>query len=149
MNSDIFRDQLAFQNLLNQAQVELRSLIAMPALEFSPNTLPYLSFDPYIGRRLNSFVPIRVLTLPEMSDTWKAFGDFFDGLYEISLLSNTKSLSTWKVRVPFLKMCLSTYLSTVVRWKPSYMVIRSSFKNCIFAVTHTGPYSPPLQTLRN
>ena len=60
-----------------------------------------LAFDPYIGRRLQMFTPIRVIPAPDFQKTCDAIGRLLDGVHEISLLKDTNELITWEVSFSF------------------------------------------------
>jgi hypothetical protein len=73
--------------------------------ECSPESPAQLAFDPYIGRRLQIFTPIRVISPPDLQKTCDAIRRLLDGVDEIRLLKNTNELITWEVSLIF---CVSS-----------------------------------------
>ncbi|KAF8801418.1 hypothetical protein BYT27DRAFT_7198198 [Phlegmacium glaucopus] len=84
--------------------------------ECSPGSPAQLAFDPYIGRRLQMFTPIRVIPPPDLQKTCDAIRRLLDGIDEISLLKDMNELVTWEtvghlrlwlpdppMRVPYLR----------------------------------------------
>ena len=69
--------------------------------ECSSESPAQLAFDPYIGRRLQMFTPIRVIPAPDFQKTCDAIGGLLDGVHEISLLKDTNELITWEVSFSF------------------------------------------------
>ncbi|TFK32597.1 Mak10 subunit, NatC N-terminal acetyltransferase-domain-containing protein [Crucibulum laeve] len=96
MNTDVSRDRSVFQTHIIASCEYLRSIAAHSSPNYEPGTTPHFAFDPYIARRLNTFVPIRVLDVPPVQQTWKAIGEMLDGFWEVSLLANNECLATWQ-----------------------------------------------------
>ncbi len=96
MNANVFADLAYFQALIFQARDALHYLREHPAPTPPPSSPAHLAFDPYIARRLICFIPIRVLTLPPMDETWRALELMLDGWHEMSLLSVARNVSTWE-----------------------------------------------------
>lgn len=99
MNLDVYKNHARFQELLSTAREHLQFTRTHLSPEPIPGSIPYLSFDPYIARRLNSFIPLRVLDIPGHEQTCNTIEALLDGWYELSLLSITKDISTWEVIV--------------------------------------------------
>ncbi|KAF9019735.1 hypothetical protein BDZ89DRAFT_1072754 [Hymenopellis radicata] len=97
MNTNLFADLAYFQALVFQARDTLQYLREHPAATPPPSSPAHLAFDPYIARRLICFIPIRVLTLPPMEETWRALELMLDGWHEMSLLSVSRNVSTWEI----------------------------------------------------
>jgi len=55
------------------------------------------AFDPYIARRLNTFVPIRKLDVPSRKTTWDDFKRMVNGWNEANALAETHEITTWDV----------------------------------------------------
>ena len=75
--------------------------------ECSPESPAQLAFDPYIGRRLQMFTPIRVIPPPDLQKTCDAIRRLLDGFDEISLLRATNQLLTWEVSFHLFTFCVS------------------------------------------
>ena len=65
--------------------------------ECSPGSPAQLAFDPYIGRRLQMFTPIRMILPPDFQKTCNAIKRLLDGVDEINLLKDRNELVTWEV----------------------------------------------------
>ncbi|TFK45527.1 hypothetical protein OE88DRAFT_1784499, partial [Heliocybe sulcata] len=57
----------------------------------------HLVFDPYITRRLHSFMPLRPIQLPAQEKAWECITAALDGWQKLYHLSTVTSLTTWKV----------------------------------------------------
>ena len=68
-----------------------------PSPEPSTNSAARMGFDPYITRRLFTFMPLRVLELPPQERTWEVLRSLFDGLEELHELTGARNLTTWQV----------------------------------------------------
>ncbi|KAF9265939.1 hypothetical protein L218DRAFT_897912 [Marasmius fiardii PR-910] len=55
------------------------------------------AFDPYISRRLNTFLPVRVINLPDANKSWENWGNFLGGYGEMLALSQTHEVSSWEL----------------------------------------------------
>ena len=97
MHVEVFSDQVKFQGLINLAHGHLAVIRAHPSPEPMPDSPAHLAFDPTFARNLNTFVPLRVIPVPTLEDTWKCIDAFLDGWQELSLLSQTASIATWDV----------------------------------------------------
>lgn len=100
-NATISREQAQYQELLDRARECIEFIVSQPPIEIPENSPADNAFDPYISRRLNTSVPIRVITLPPLQETWKRVATFLDGLQEMKALVQTHNPTTWEVRVPF------------------------------------------------
>lgn len=101
MNTDPTKDRFKFQRLVFIAKGHLHTIEANPPPDCGPDSPAQLSFDPYIGRRLQMATPIRVIPPPSFGDTCKAVNNFLDGLYEVGVLETVDNLATWQVRPIF------------------------------------------------
>lgn len=80
-----------------RARNHLREIKSSPLPAPAPFSAAALAFDPYVGRNLQVATPIRVVTPPSFIDTCRAVERFLDGLFDISVLSNSDHLTTWQV----------------------------------------------------
>ncbi|EAU81853.1 hypothetical protein CC1G_06064 [Coprinopsis cinerea okayama7 len=128
-NLEPTKNRSQYQSLLDDAQTFITDITSQPPPTLSPSSPAYLVFDPYISRRLNTCVPVRVIPTPTHEETWKALGAFLEGLRELSLLVDRPCLATWesvgKLRV---------WLSDAPR--PAYVrsLTQSSFYNGILVL---------------
>lgn len=99
MDANIFKSPADFLNLVNIARNHLKTVRAYPSPDLGPESTARLAFDPYIARKLNSTVPIRVIDVPPVTETWDALDALLDGWEEQRLLSLTPIVSTWEVRL--------------------------------------------------
>ncbi|PPR02186.1 hypothetical protein CVT26_012126 [Gymnopilus dilepis] len=97
MSTDITRNRIEFQQLVFQAQNDLHTVQANPSPECEPDSPAQLAFDPYIGRRLQTATPIRVVPPPSFEETCKALKYLLDGLLEVGFLESFDNLSTWQL----------------------------------------------------
>ncbi|KAF5349588.1 hypothetical protein D9756_008923 [Leucocoprinus leucothites] len=97
LDTDVHRSLTQFKDYINICQEFLRQLGSQSIPEPHQESAAHLAFDPYISKRLNTAVPIRVLPLGSPNDTWQALTVFFEGLREITRLASAHSLTTWKV----------------------------------------------------
>ncbi|KAA1475811.1 Mak10-domain-containing protein [Dentipellis sp. KUC8613] len=92
------KDTSRYQSLIANAQIYLRAVRDGPTPTIPPPGSPgALAFDPHITRRLNSFVPLKSLTLPPQEQTWDALDGLLRGFEELSRLSTVDYLYTWKI----------------------------------------------------
>ncbi|KAL9714643.1 N-alpha-acetyltransferase, non-catalitic subunit [Leucoagaricus gongylophorus] len=75
----------------------LRQLSLHSIPEPYPDSVARLAFDPYVSKRLDTAVPIRVLSIGSAGETWRVFSLFLKGLKETSQLAASHNLATWKV----------------------------------------------------
>ncbi|KAJ7684380.1 Mak10 subunit, NatC N-terminal acetyltransferase-domain-containing protein [Mycena polygramma] len=97
MDTNIFGPPSHFLDLINIARNHLRTVQTYPCPDPGPESAARLAFDPYIARKLNSTVPIRVIDVPPVSQTWDAIDALLDGWEELRLLSLTSNVSTWEL----------------------------------------------------
>ncbi|KAJ7145006.1 Mak10 subunit, NatC N-terminal acetyltransferase-domain-containing protein [Mycena crocata] len=96
MDANIFKSPSNFLDLVNIARNHLKTVRAYPSLDLGHTSTAHLAFDPYIARKLNSTVPIRVIDVPAITETWDAIDALLDGWEEQRLLSLTANVSTWE-----------------------------------------------------
>ena len=111
MTTNLFDHLAQFQSLLFQARELLVYLRAHPSPVPDSQSPAHLAFDPYISRRLITFIPVRVLTLPPIDQTWNSLEKMIDGWHEMSLLSVSRNISTWEASVTHYSNVFRTYLS--------------------------------------
>jgi N-alpha-acetyltransferase 35, NatC auxiliary subunit len=87
--------------LLQEAQRNLSIIRSYPAFEPPEDSPAYAAFDPYVARRLNTFMPVRVVELPSRQETWAKLQNLLEGLDELIRLSEITDVATWDVSVPF------------------------------------------------
>ena len=100
MSAESTTSQCILQDLVQFAREQLL-VIQTYSPECSSESPAQLAFDPYIGRRLQMFTPIRVIPPPDFQKTCDAIGRLLDGFDEISLLKDTNELITWEVSFSF------------------------------------------------
>ncbi|KIY68793.1 hypothetical protein CYLTODRAFT_373907 [Cylindrobasidium torrendii FP15055 ss-10] len=96
MNTSAFDHPQTFQATLSQARVALAYVRQHSAPAPSRDSPAHLAFDPYIGRRLVTFIPIRVLELPPVEHSWDAIQRLLDGWQEMATLAYSHSLTAWE-----------------------------------------------------
>ena len=104
---DVFKDQIGFKRILDSCQHLFQQMRSRPP----PHDPPIVSaatkaFDPYISRRLNTFLPIRVIELPNPSQSWDNWMNFIEGCGDYLALSQTQEVASWEVFF----FCLSSQL---------------------------------------
>jgi hypothetical protein len=97
MDANIFKTPSDFLDLINVARNHLKTVRTYPSPAPGPESTAHLVFDPYIARKLNSTVPIRVIDVPPVSEAWDSIDVLLDGWEEQRLLSLTANVSTWEV----------------------------------------------------
>lgn len=75
----------------------LHNVRAHPSTEPPPGNIALNAFDPCIARHLNVNLPIRVIPVPPVEETWKVLDRLLDGWQELCDLSQVPALSTWDV----------------------------------------------------
>jgi len=98
MYFEIFSDRDQFQDLIDVAHGHLETIRAHPSPEPEPDSPAHLVFDATFARHLNTFVPLRIIPVPPLEDTWKWIDALLDGWQELSLLSKATNILTWDVR---------------------------------------------------
>jgi len=76
----------------------LGQLSLHPIPEPYTGSVAHCAFDPYVSKRLETAVPIRVLPIGSPGETWQVISLFLKGLRETSQLAARHNLTTWKVR---------------------------------------------------
>ncbi|KAJ8093388.1 N-alpha-acetyltransferase, non-catalitic subunit [Marasmius tenuissimus] len=95
---DIFKDQTGFQQILDRCQHLLHQIRSKPSPpDPSVDSAALRTFDPYISRRLNTFLPIRVIELPGASHSWDNWSNFVGGCAEWLALSHTHEVAGWEL----------------------------------------------------
>ncbi|KAJ7700787.1 Mak10 subunit, NatC N-terminal acetyltransferase-domain-containing protein [Mycena rosella] len=97
IDANIFKSTSVFLDLINIARNHLKTVRTYPSPNLAPTSAAHLAFDPYIARTLNSTVPIRVIDVPPITETWDAIDALLDGWEEQQLLSQTFNVSTWEL----------------------------------------------------
>ncbi|KAJ6500771.1 Mak10 subunit, NatC N-terminal acetyltransferase-domain-containing protein [Mycena sanguinolenta] len=97
MDANIFKAPTDFLTLVNVARNHLHTVRTYPSLEPAAESPARLAFDPYIARKLNSTVPIRVIDVPSVTEAWRSVDALLDGWEEQRLLSLTANVSTWEL----------------------------------------------------
>ncbi|KAF7353855.1 hypothetical protein MVEN_01071100 [Mycena venus] len=97
MDANIFKAPSDFLDLINIARNHLKTVRAYPSPDLGPESTAHLAFDPYIARKLNSTVPIRVIDVPSVTKMWHSIDVLLDGWEEQRLLSLTANVSTWEL----------------------------------------------------
>ncbi|KAK7040262.1 N-alpha-acetyltransferase, non-catalitic subunit [Paramarasmius palmivorus] len=98
MEHSIHHDKERFQQLLQNARQHLYEIQTQLPIPDPPMGSPaHKAFDPYIAGRLNTFLPIRVIELPAIEESWNAWRNFLNGWEEMLTLSNTREIMSWKV----------------------------------------------------
>ncbi|KAG7453081.1 uncharacterized protein BT62DRAFT_959328 [Guyanagaster necrorhizus] len=122
MNCNIFDDPGSFMDLLQRAYELLDIVRAHPAPMPQDDSPAHLAFDPFIARRLTTFIPIREIDVPSTTQTWDALEKLLDGWREMLSLSLTKYITTWEI------------VGNLRRWQlirnPAY--IRSRIQSCFY-----------------
>lgn len=106
MHSDVCKDPAQYHRLVQVARQHLDYAEGHPSPEFEEGSKPHLAFDPYIGRRLNTFIPMRLIPAPSVKQTWETIRRLLDGWQELSLLAQCHSISIWET-VGHLRLWLS------------------------------------------
>ncbi|KAK0442907.1 Mak10 subunit, NatC N-terminal acetyltransferase-domain-containing protein [Armillaria borealis] len=122
MDCNVFDEPGPFQNLLYRAYELLDIVRSHPAPVPQVDSPAHFAFDPFIARRLTTFIPVREIDVISTSQTWDALEKLLDGWREMLSLSLTKYLTTWEV------------VGNLRRWqsmqRPAY--IRSRTQNCFY-----------------
>ncbi|THV06920.1 hypothetical protein K435DRAFT_960172 [Dendrothele bispora CBS 962.96] len=122
--NNVFHDPATFRQLLFDAR-GLLSHIKVSTVPAPPENSPaHTAFDPYVARRLNTFMPIRVVELPPQEETWVKLQDWLDGWEELVTLAKIGDVSTWNI-VGNLCNLLPT-----ISLRPAY--VRSSTQSAFF-----------------
>ncbi|GBE82822.1 Mak10-domain-containing protein [Sparassis crispa] len=120
--------------LISTAREALNRIRAHPVEPPSSDSLAYLTFDPYITRRLPNFMPMRVLELPPQGETWNAIENLFEDWEELCLLLDTPCITTWVIA--------GTLHIWSPREQPQCAYIRSLTQSAFFDKSALGRYPP-------
>ncbi|KAL0563501.1 N-alpha-acetyltransferase, non-catalitic subunit [Marasmius crinis-equi] len=136
-------DRDGFRQVLDSCQQILHQISAKsPSPEPSTNSPARRAFDPYISRRLNTFLPVRVIELPSASDSWQNWGDFLGGCGEWLALSQTHEVSGWESAFHDGIRVLGSFPSTWLLQRFFYETLGLDYVD--FASMWGGPSSPRL-----
>lgn len=94
---DVHKDPRKLQTLLSTAKQYLNTIRNHPSPDPSPTSPAHLAFDPHLARLLTCSVPLRILDVPPISETWGSLTRFLDDWVEIGNLSVAHNLVTWEV----------------------------------------------------
>ncbi|KAJ7290144.1 Mak10 subunit, NatC N-terminal acetyltransferase-domain-containing protein [Mycena rebaudengoi] len=167
MDANIFRSPSEFLDLINLTRNHLKTVRTYPSPSLEPNSAAHLAFDPYIARKLNSSVPIRVIDVPPLAETWDAIDALLDGWEEQRLLSLTSNVSTWELvgnlrawlpnpslRIPYLRSSTQSVfydgLLVLSKYSPLWLMDRFffetlgvSYQSVVHAVNQATRNRPP------
>ncbi|KZT18829.1 Mak10-domain-containing protein [Neolentinus lepideus HHB14362 ss-1] len=90
-------DHDKLQAHLTTAQGLLKGFKSRPVPAPPPHSPAHLVFDPYVTRRLHSFIPLRPIQLPAQEKAWEGIEAALDGWQELYYLSTVTSVTTWKM----------------------------------------------------
>ncbi|KAL4265808.1 MAK10 family protein [Pleurotus pulmonarius] len=94
---DVHKDSQKLQLLLSTAKQHLATIRSHPSPEPSPTSPARLAFDPHLARLLTCSVPLRILDVPPVSETWDSLTRFLDDWVEVGRLSSAQNLATWEL----------------------------------------------------
>lgn len=95
---NISRDSQQLIDLISEAKFHLSQIRATPSPEpDDQDALAKRVFDPYIARKLNTFIPVSIIEVPRVEKTWDTIDEYLNGLHELILLAKTKEVTTWAV----------------------------------------------------
>lgn len=99
MNSanSLHREPGEFDQLVTLARQLLAIIRANPSQQPPSSSPAHAAFDPYIARKLHTFLPVRVITVPNPAQTLDAYDGLLDGCEELARLSKTYHITTWDV----------------------------------------------------
>ncbi|KAI4518159.1 hypothetical protein K525DRAFT_288711 [Schizophyllum commune Loenen D] len=96
MSTDMFRNLPLVFPLFEEARRHLRTMqMTLPPTPPS-NSPAQLAFDPYIARRLNTFIPVRVITLRPVEETLNDVAHMVDRWEEVASLTVVSDLTIWR-----------------------------------------------------
>ncbi|KAF6764625.1 Mak10 subunit, NatC N-terminal acetyltransferase-domain-containing protein [Ephemerocybe angulata] len=97
LNTNLCRLHVKYQSLLDQARDCFLYLESQPPVEISKDSAAHSAFDPYISRRLNTSVPVRVIPLGPPSETWDRVRALIESLQEVKTLTLCQNPTTWEI----------------------------------------------------
>ncbi|KAJ4475557.1 Mak10 subunit, NatC N-terminal acetyltransferase-domain-containing protein [Lentinula aciculospora] len=89
------RDHEDFKHLLQSARHSLSIIRAHPCESITSSSPAHAAFDLHIARRLNTFLPVRVIEVPSPEQTCNAYERILNGWEDLAGLSRTYQISTW------------------------------------------------------
>jgi len=84
-------------DFIKKVRGNITSILAHPATAPTPGSPASRVFDPYISRRFPTFIPIRVIEVPPMEQTFQMIRRMLDGFEEMTRLSATSEVWNWEV----------------------------------------------------
>ncbi|KAJ3843014.1 Mak10 subunit, NatC N-terminal acetyltransferase-domain-containing protein [Lentinula raphanica] len=141
------RNREDFENHLHAARHCL-SIIRLHRCEsISSTSAAHAAFDPHIARRLNTFLPVRIVDIPSWDQTCDAYERLLNGWEDIDRLSTTHDISTWNqagfhqswftapaARPAYIRSCVQTLFfdgNQIVHSQPQGWVINRLFEETI------------------
>ncbi|EPQ50584.1 hypothetical protein GLOTRDRAFT_118272 [Gloeophyllum trabeum ATCC 11539] len=97
MTLNLPEDHDKLQTCLATARDLLQGFRSRPIRTPHPGSPAHLVFDPYVTRRLHSFMPLRPMQLPPQEETWNSLEAALDNWQELYYLCTITSMSTWKI----------------------------------------------------
>ncbi|KJA19072.1 hypothetical protein HYPSUDRAFT_144144 [Hypholoma sublateritium FD-334 SS-4] len=175
MSTDPTKNRFDFQHAVITGKDHLKLVESCPPIDCEDDSPAQLAFDPYIGRRLQTATPIRVVPPPSFEDTCRTVAYFFDGLQEVGLLETVEELNTWQLvgdlrqwlpepplRVPYIRSLTQTtfYDGFLVLNKYSFEWLANRFFYETIGINYdwiratvvgrwTGEEEPPLKKLEH
>lgn len=98
LDTNVHRSPKQFIRYINMCEEFLGQLSLHSIPEPYTGSVAHRAFDPYVSKRLETAVPIRVLPIGSPGETWQVISLFLKGLRETSELAARHNLTTWKVR---------------------------------------------------
>lgn len=140
MSTEPSKDRFEFQRLVLLAKDHLHTVESNPSLKCGPDSPVHLAFDPYIGRRLQTATPIRIVTPPSIEDTYKSLHRFIEGLYEVGVLETFDQLSAWEVSNPPINYTIRCHGYSSDCRQPSVMVSETPSNRPVCEVFSTSKF---------
>ncbi|KAJ2914192.1 hypothetical protein MD484_g6206, partial [Candolleomyces efflorescens] len=122
---DVCKHHADYQNLLNRARECLEYITSEPDIQVPDNSPARAAFDPYISRRLNTCVPVRIVPVVTGEMNWSTLRSFLDGLQEMTTLVVRHHLSIWEVFILHKLIWLPLLTVFPGFWKVTYLAQRS------------------------
>lgn len=96
MSTDMHRNLPAVFPLFDEARHYLQTMRStLPPIPH-PKSPAQLAFDPYIARRLNTFIPVRVITLRPIEETLKDVAHMIERWQEVASLTVIPDITVWR-----------------------------------------------------
>ncbi|KAF9009616.1 Mak10 subunit, NatC N-terminal acetyltransferase-domain-containing protein [Cyathus striatus] len=96
IDTNVFQNFERFRSSIAEARIYLAAVEGQSIPECSPESPARRAFDPYIARKLNTILPIRVIPFRPQAETWSDIRRLLDGWDELSRMSVTDNVSTWE-----------------------------------------------------